>query len=206
MTTAVPPAVGHDAGPERPLRFTVFCGSSRGWDPAYDHAARTMGGLLAAAGVEIVYGGACIGLMGVMADTALTAGGRATGVIPEVLNLPGVVHPGLTRLEVVPDMATRKARLCELADAILVLPGGLGTLEELAEVWSWAQLGLHDKPIALLNTGDYFASLLGFLRCADEAGFLTRADRDLVRVDADPARLMTEVLSSLAPAEVTPTW
>ncbi|MFF3950567.1 TIGR00730 family Rossman fold protein [Streptomyces sp. NPDC001902] len=204
LTAPAPPTLDTPFDPGRPLRFTVFCGSATGRHPAFEHAARTMGGLLAAAGIEIVYGGARIGLMGALADTALASGGRVTGVLPEVLNHADIVHPGLTHLEIVADMPARKARLCQLADAFLVLPGGLGTLEELAEMWSWAQLGLHTKPIALLNTANYFSPLLTFVASAQQAGFLATRDRDLVVVDAEPARLTTEVLAQLTPAKAKP--
>ncbi|MGI5254104.1 TIGR00730 family Rossman fold protein [Actinacidiphila glaucinigra] len=201
ITASAPPALDTPFDPGRPLRFTVFCGSATGRHPAFEHAARTMGGLLAAAGIEIVYGGARIGLMGALADTALASGGHVTSVLPEVLNHADIVHPGLTHLEIVADMPARKARLCQLADAFLVLPGGLGTLEELAEMWSWAQLGLHTAPIALLNTASFFSPLLTFLTSAQQAGFLAIRDRDLVVVDGEPARLTTEVLAQLTPAE-----
>ncbi|MET9881289.1 TIGR00730 family Rossman fold protein [Actinacidiphila glaucinigra] len=202
LTTIAPAAVA--APPtDRPRRFAVFCGSSHGRHPLHGQVARNTGGLLAAAGIDIVYGGARIGLMGALADAALSSGGRVTGVIPEALNLAGVVHRGLTSLEVVADMHARKARVLQLADAILVLPGGLGTLEEVAEVWSWAQLGLHNVPIALLNTAGFYDHLMAFLRAAAHSGFLSDADLDRVMVDTDPARLMTDVLARLAAAEVS---
>ncbi|MEU6346523.1 TIGR00730 family Rossman fold protein [Streptomyces sp. NPDC046977] len=188
---------------QRPLRITVFCGSSPGQDPAFGRAARTTGALLAAAGVEIVYGGARIGLMGALAEAALAAGGQVTGVIPRSLNQPDVVHPALTRLEVVATMTTRKAVMRDLADAFLILPGGLGTLEELAEMWSGAQLALHHTPIAVANINGFFDPLLHFLTSAQRAGFLSATDRDLITVDTDPARLTTTVLHQLTTAELT---
>ncbi|MEU4098045.1 TIGR00730 family Rossman fold protein [Streptomyces sp. NPDC026673] len=150
------------------------------------------------------YGGARIGLMAALADTALASGGRVTGILPQVLNRVDIVHPGLTHLEVVADMPARKARVCQLADAFLVLPGGLGTPEELAEMWSWAQLNLRTRPIALLNAASFFSPLLDFLTSARQAGFLIARDRDQVLVDTDPTQLISEILAHLTPAEANP--
>ncbi|MFJ5220160.1 TIGR00730 family Rossman fold protein [Streptomyces sp. NPDC088354] len=188
-----------------PTRFAVFCGSSEGRYSLYTQVARATGALLAAAGIDIVYGGARIGLMGALADAALASGGRVTGIIPEHLNRPRIVHPALTGLEIVADMPARKARMLQLADAILVLPGGLGTLEEMAEVWSWTQLGLHSKPIAMLNTAAFYDHFLTFLRSAVHTGFVAAPDLDRLMVGTDPAQLTTDVLARLAVTEV-PAW
>ena len=144
--------------------------------------------------VGLIYGGAQIGLMGVVADAVLAGGGEVIGVIPDALTLDEVAHQGLTSLEVVPSMHHRKARMIELADAMVALPGGLGTLEELFEVLSWAQLRLHTKPCGLLNIHGYFDPLLHFLDNAVEQGFISSEHRDLAVVDEDPDRLLTTLL------------
>ncbi|MEU9662644.1 TIGR00730 family Rossman fold protein [Streptomyces chartreusis] len=177
----------------RRLRITVFCGAGPA-DPEYMRAAAATGRLLAEHNVHVVYGGGRLGLMGALADAALAAGGEVTGVIPHALHTVGITHPGLSRLHVVPDMATRKERLTDLADGIMALPGGLGTLDELAGVWATAAHGTHARPVGLLNTCGYYNPLLHFLHTAAAAGFLAhhpglRLD-DLVLADDDPIRLL----------------
>jgi uncharacterized protein (TIGR00730 family) len=166
-------------------RVAVYCGSANGSDPAFVAEARTLGAAIAAAGLGLVYGGANIGLMGAVADAALAGGAHAIGVLPEVLVGHEIAHDGLTQFELVPTMHDRKARMVELADAFLVLPGGYGTIEELFEVVTWAQLGLHAKPVILINTAGYWNGLLAFLDSAVEAGFVKPKNRELVRVAAN---------------------
>src|SRR5581483_9836985 len=140
--------------------LAVFCGSSSGNDPRHAEGARDFGRLLAEHGIAIVYGGGRVGLMGALADAALAAGGRVVGVIPEALVARELAHPGLSELRVVASMHERKATMAELADAFVALPGGIGTLEELFEVWTWGQLGLHRKACGLLDLHGYYTSLL----------------------------------------------
>jgi uncharacterized protein (TIGR00730 family) len=163
----------------------VFCGASSGRDPRYAAAAAGTGETLARRGIRLVFGGGRRGLMGAVADAALAAGGEVIGVIPRGLVDRELAHPGLTELRVVETLHERKAAMAELADAFIVLPGGLGTLEELAEVLSWAQLDLHTKPIGLLDVAGYFASLETFLDHAVEAGFVAERHRRLLLHDED---------------------
>jgi uncharacterized protein (TIGR00730 family) len=165
-------------------RVAVYCGSACGNDSAYLAEAVALGAGIAAAGLGLVYGGASVGLMGAVADAALEGGAEVIGVLPEVLNSSEIGHMRLTRLERVATMHERKARMVELADAFLVLPGGYGTLEELLEAVTWAQLGLHSKPCILINTAGYWDGLLQFLDTAVAAGFLKARNRDLMRVAA----------------------
>jgi uncharacterized protein (TIGR00730 family) len=150
----------------------VYCGSSDKMRQAYLEAARQMGAAIARRGLTVVYGAGCTGMMGAVADGALGAGGEVIGVIPELFATPQLMHTGLTRLEIVDSMHTRKARLAELADAFIALPGGFGTFEELFEMLTWAQIGLHRKPVGLLNTLDYFVPLLNMVEHAHNEGFL----------------------------------
>jgi uncharacterized protein (TIGR00730 family) len=169
------------------MRVAVFCGSSMGREPGYADAAADFGRRLAEAGVGIVYGGASVGLMGVLADAALAAGGEVIGVIPGGLFAAEVPHQGLTRLQVVGSMHERKAAMASLADAFAALPGGLGTLDELFEILTWRQLGLHAKPVALVDQAGFWDPLAALLDGLSAAGFIPAAARGaLVRVaDAD---------------------
>src|SRR6185503_14872599 len=144
-------------------RLCVFCGSSPGHDPAYGAAAAQLGRVLAERGIGLVYGGGRVGLMGILADAALAAGGEVIGVIPQALLDREIGHRGLTQLRVVDSMHSRKALMGDLADGFIALPGGIGTLEELFEVWTWAQLGLHRKPCGLLDANGFYAPLVDFL-------------------------------------------
>jgi hypothetical protein len=166
-------------------RIAVYCASANGANPAFLAEARALGTAIAAHGLSMVYGGANVGLMGAVADAALSAGAEVIGVLPAVLEGREIAHTGLTALELVPTMHERKARMAELADAFLVLPGGYGTLEELLEAVTWAQLGLHAKPVILINTAEYWDGLLGFLDTAVGAGFLKQRNRELLRVAAN---------------------
>jgi uncharacterized protein (TIGR00730 family) len=158
----------------------VYCGSSMGRDPAYREAAAAVGTLMAANGVRLVYGGGAVGLMGVVADAVMAGGGEVFGVIPKGLFSNEVGHQGITELVEVDSMHQRKQRMAEEADAFLALPGGLGTLEELAEITTWAQLGIHAKPVGVLDLGGFWQPLLDFLDGAVESGFLRPANRELV--------------------------
>lgn len=168
----------------------VFCGSSSGADPRFARRTREFGTFLAHAGIRVVYGGGHVGLMGTLADAALAAGGEVIGVIPRKLVERELAHASLTALHVVATMHERKALMASLADGFVALPGGLGTLEEFFEVWTWAQLGYHDKPLGLLDVDGYFAPLLAFLTHAVEQRFVAAAELDRVSHDANPEALL----------------
>lgn len=168
-------------------RVAVYCGSANGNDPAFLAEAQALGTAIAAAGLGLVYGGASVGLMGAVADAALSGGAEVIGILPDVLADKEIAHTGLTRLELVSTMHQRKARMTHLANAFLILPGGYGTLEELLEVVTWAQLRLHAKPVILINTVCYWDGLLMFLDTAVAAGFLKAKNRELLLVAASAA-------------------
>ena len=178
----------------------VFCGSSPGAQSAYADAARDMGRTLAARGIRLVYGGGHVGLMGVLADAALAAGGDVVGVITEGLQLREVGHKGLPDLRVVPSMHERKAVMAALSEAFVALPGGAGTLDELFEAWTWTQLGIHRKPVGFLNTAGYYDPLLTFLDRAVAERFIRSDDRASVVVDTDPERLLDRLATATLPA------
>jgi hypothetical protein len=188
MNLPIKPKVGKDTlsarGRKAARRVAVYCGSADGSDPAYLAEARALGAAIAAAGLGLVYGGANVGLMGAVADAALAGGAEVIGVLPAVLAGREIAHEGLTALEMAPTMHQRKARMAELADAFLVLPGGYGTLDELMEAVTWAQLGLHAKPVILINTAGYWDGLLAFLDSTVAAGFVKPKNRELLRVAA----------------------
>ena len=163
-------------------RVAVFCGSAFGNDPAFRAEATALGEAIARAGLVLVYGGACRGLMGAVADAALANAGEVVGVLPDALKGREIAHAGLTSLELVPTMHERKARMHELSDAFIVLPGGYGTLEELLEAITWAQIGLHAKPCILVNTAGYWNGLLAFLNTAVASGFIERRNMGLFRI------------------------
>lgn len=171
-------------------RICVYCGSSPGHDPAYRRAAREMGEALLDRDLGLVFGGGSVGLMGTVADTVMDGGGEAIGVIPESLEAKEVAHGGLTDLEVVASMHERKQRMVELSDGFVALPGGLGTLEEIFEVLTWAQLGIHEKPCGLLNVAGFYDGLDLHLDGATEAGFVSPTHRELARVETDPDALL----------------
>jgi uncharacterized protein (TIGR00730 family) len=181
---------------ESPRRVAVYCGSADGNDPAFLLEAAALGQAIAAAGMGLVYGGASIGLMGAVADAALVGGAEVIGVLPDVLAEKEIAHARLSRLELVSTMHQRKARMDELADAFLILPGGYGTLEELLEAVTWAQLALHAKHCILINTIGYWNGLLTFLDTAVAAGFLKSKNRNLLLV-ADTARNAVALAKSL---------
>lgn len=158
----------------------IFCGSSSGSDPAYADAARRTGRILAERGVGIVYGGGRVGLMGAVADGALGAGGHVIGIIPRALVDRELGHTGLSDLEIVETMHERKARMAEIADAFVALPGGAGTLEEIFEQWTWAQLGIHEKPCGFLNVNGYFDALRAMTDTMANEGFMRRDHADML--------------------------
>lgn len=172
--------------------MAVYCGSSNGANPAFLAEAHALGAAIASRGLGMVYGGANVGLMGAVADAALAGGAEVIGVLPAVLEGREIAHTGLTKLELVPTMHERKARMAALADAFLVLPGGYGTLEEMLEAVTWTQLGLHANPGILVNTAGYWDGLLAFLDTTVAAGFLKQRNRRLLRVasNADEALAM----------------
>jgi uncharacterized protein (TIGR00730 family) len=171
-------------------RICVFCGSNSGARPAYSQAAQTVGRLLCQRGIELVYGGGHVGLMGIVADACLNEGGRVIGVIPQALADIEVAHPGLTELRIVRSMHERKSVMAELSDAFLALPGGYGTLEEFFEVLTWSQLGIQRKACAILNVDGYYDPLLEMADKALSEGFLRDVHRDLLLADVDPERLL----------------
>ena len=170
---------------EQEYRVVVYCASADGNDPAYREEAGRLGQALAREGMGLIYGGATVGLMGAVADGALSEGGSVVGFLPRVLVSREVAHKGLTRLEYNETMHERKAAMLELADAVIALPGGFGTLDELMEVLTWAQLGIHSKPCVLVNTLGYYDGLLGFLETAVAAGFLKLENYKRLQVTGD---------------------
>ena len=172
------------------MRICVYAGSNPGADPAYAEATADLGRLLAERGIGVVYGGAHKGLMGILADTALAAGGEVTGVIPQQLFDREIAHTGLTEQHVVGSMHERKAKMAELADAFIALPGGAGTLEELIEVFTWSMLGLHDKPLGVLNVNGYYDGLAALLDNAVAQRFLRPEHRAALHAEATPEALL----------------
>ena len=186
-------------------RIAVYCGANAGHLPAFADAARALGSALARAGIGIVYGGASRGLMGVLADAALAEGGEVIGVLPRALSHREIAHHGLAALHLVDTMHERKAKITELADAFVAMPGGIGTMDELFEAWTWAQIGIHAKPIALLDVNGFYQPLLVFLSSAVDAGFLKRERLDSLLVTADVDTLVPMLQLALeAPDAHTP--
>jgi uncharacterized protein (TIGR00730 family) len=171
-------------------RVCVYAGSNPGSDPAYAEAARALARLLAERGIGLVYGGGNVGLMGVLADTALDAGGEVIGVMPQALVDREIGHRGLTELRIVGSMHDRKALMADLSDAFVAVPGGIGTLEELIEVYTWSQLGIHSKACGVLNVRGYYDALAAFLDHAVEEGFLRPQHRAVLSVASDPGELL----------------
>lgn len=178
----------------------VYCGSRHGARPAYTAAAQALGRAIGQRGWQLVYGGGKVGLMGEVADATLAAGGRVVGVIPESLEKAEVGHRGLHELHVVRTMHMRKQMMAERAQAFIALPGGIGTLEELYEVWTWRQLGYHDQPIGLLNVDGYYDALLQFMQHSEREGFVSTPTRAMLQVHADPEALLLEVARGAAQA------
>jgi uncharacterized protein (TIGR00730 family) len=186
-------------------RICVFCGASPGARPEYAEATRELARLVIAEGIGVVYGGGGVGLMGALADEGIASGGELTGVIPRALVDREIAHRDVMDMRVVGSMHERKALMAELSDAFVALPGGIGTLEELFEVYTWAQLGLHSKPCALLNVAGYYDGIADFLALAVSERFLREETRDLLLVDTDPAALIDR-LRSFEPPAVVPKW
>ena len=178
----------------------VYCGSSNGARPIYAAAAKAFGRALVEADLALIYGGGSVGLMGTIADEVLAHGGRAIGVIPELLMNKEVGHKGLTELHVVPDMHQRKKKMADLSDAFVSMPGGVGTFEELFEVYTWAQLRYHEKPVALLNIDNYYDPLLAMLRHTVEEGFMRAPFLDMLQVASDPVKLIGALKAYTPPA------
>ena len=171
-------------------RVCVFCGSKAGVDPAFREAGRELGRCLAAKGQELVFGGGSVGLMGIVADAVLDAGGHVIGVIPEVLATVELLHPRVSDMRRVDSMHTRKATMASLSDAFIAMPGGYGTMEELFEIITWSQLGLHQKPIGLLNTRGFYDPLVELVDHMIASGFIKPPHRDLFLIETEPAGLL----------------
>lgn len=184
----------------------VYCGSSDSVHNEYLELAFQMGSTIARRGLILVYGGGKTGLMGRVADGALAAGGQVIGVISASMNTQNLAHPGLTRLEVTATMHQRKARMVELSDGYIALPGGYGTLDELFEVLTWAQIGEHDKPIGLLNIRQYYSSLLDFIDLAEKEGFIYSEHRQSLLCATDPDQLLDAMLTHVFPAGAVKRW
>jgi uncharacterized protein (TIGR00730 family) len=184
----------------------VYCGSADGISPNFVSAARSTGSTLARAGLTVVFGGGRTGLMGALADAALEAGGRVIGVITESMNTPALAHPGLTRLEVTATIHQRKARMYELADGYIALPGGFGTLDELFETLTWGQIGEHAKPVGLLNVNGYYDPLLAMLDRAVDEKFLFPEHRQALLCASEPARLLDAMQNHRHPHEAVKRW
>jgi uncharacterized protein (TIGR00730 family) len=183
-------------------RVCVFCGSSFGARPAYAEAARALGRLLVDRELDLVYGGGNVGLMGVIADEVLAAGGRAIGVIPDSMVTREVAHTGLTELHVVPSMHARKALMAELSDGFIAMPGGIGTLDELFEIWTWSQIGIHAKPLGFLDVEGYYTHLQVFLDHVAAEGFMRARHRAMVALEADPTALLSAMGGFEAPETI----
>jgi len=182
------------------MRLCVFCGSSAGSRPDYFAAAEALGRTIAAAGGTLVYGGAKVGLMGALADAALAAGGEVVGVMPRALVEKEIAHQGLTELHVVGSMHERKAMMADRSDGFVAMPGGVGMLEELFEVWTWAQLGYHLKPVGLLDVAGFYGKLAAFLDHQVAEGFVRDAHREMLIVETTPERLLARFAAYEPPA------
>ena len=180
-------------------RLCVFCGTNAGSRPAYGKAARELGELLAAEGIELVYGGASVGIMGELADAVQEHGGHVTGIIPQQLIQKEEAHRGIPDLIVVASMHQRKSQMADLSDGFMALPGGIGTLEGVFEILTWGQLGIHSKPSGILNVAGYFDRLTEFLDQAVAEGFLRQEHRDSIMVDVDPRALLDRMRAYTAP-------
>jgi len=186
-------------------RLCVFCGSKSGDNPVYADVTRQLGMAIVARGLGLVYGAGHVGLMGVLADAVLQAGGSVIGVIPRALVDKELAHGGLTEMHVVDSMHERKAVMADLADGFMALPGAYGTADELFEILTWAQLGLHAKPIGLLNVTGFFDPLLAWINTTVREGFLRERHRTLLMQSSDPVELLDRLIAA-QPAPVTPKW
>ena len=176
--------------------IAVYCGANPGSSPIYADAARALAGALVERNVALVFGGGHVGLMGIIADEVLRLGGEVSGVIPQQLVDRELAHPGLTRLFVVKDMHERKAMMAQLSDGFIAMPGGMGTLEELFEMLTWAQLGIHAKPIGVLNVGGFYDQLVGFLGHAHKEAFIKPEHAHLMMVEANPQALVKRLMDA----------
>ena len=184
----------------------IFCGSSDSVHADYLTAARSMGLTLAERRIRLIYGGGKTGLMGAVANGALEAGGEVVGVIIPSMNTSSLAYDGLTRMDVPPDMHARKARMHELADGYIALPGGFGTFDELFETVTWAQTGAHEKPMGLLNVRNYYAPLLAAIDHAVQEGFIFQEHRDVLFIDPDPNTLIDKMAEYIHPHEAVKRW
>ncbi len=181
------------------MKIAVFCGSSAGINPDYMKATKALGSYFAKNGIDLVYGGGNVGLMGAMADSVLAGGGQVFGVIPEYLKEKEIAHPNLTELRVVADMHERKAAMAEMAHAFVALPGGAGTLEEIFEAWTWAQLGYHQKPCAFYNVNGFYNKLIEMIDDMAASGFLKPEFSDMLIHTDTPQGLLSAFNSYVAP-------
>jgi uncharacterized protein (TIGR00730 family) len=189
---------------EKLTSICVYCGSSRGRVDDYTVAAHAFAQAIVERGIGLVYGGGGVGVMGILADEVLRLGGKAVGVIPESLVRKELAHANLTELHVTPSMHARKTLMAELADGFVALPGGIGTFEEIFEVWTWAQLGFHRKPCGLLNVAGYYDGLISFLDHATHEAFVREDQRQMLVVESDPAALLDRFARYTPPA--LPKW
>mgnify|MGYP000651644877 CR=1 FL=1 len=180
-------------------KICVYCGSNPGNRPDYIDAARRLAGVLVEKGIDLVYGGAGVGIMGAIASTVMEKGGHVTGIMPEGLVEKEIAHPSLSEMHVVGTMHERKALMADLADGFIAMPGGLGTSEELFEVWTWAQLGMHEKPCGLFNVCGYYNPLVSFLDHATAEGFISPTHRGMLIVESDPGKLLEQFKIYQAP-------
>ena len=187
-------------------RLAVYCGASPGAHPSFSEAARTTGAEMARRGIDLVYGGGKLGLMGVVAEAVLAGGGKVYGVIPQALTDLEVAHRGLTELHVVNSMHERKAKMTELCDAFVALPGGIGTFDELFEAWTWNALGYHAKPFVLLNVGGFWDGLLAFLDTVTSSGFMSPARRSQLLVADDVGSAIDMLDAAIEAAEKKMVW
>lgn len=185
-------------------RIAVYCGSSLGTDPSFALQASLLGKTLAQQQIELVYGGAQVGLMGVLADAALHNGGKVIGVLPTFLGSREIAHPNLSQLIMVDDMHQRKTKMAELADGFIAMPGGFGTLEELFEMLTWGQLGLHQKPVAILNVNGYYDDFLSFIQNMVDKGLLKKSNQEMLLVSNNVAQLLA-LMNTYAPPSI-PKW
>ncbi|MEP7074453.1 MAG: TIGR00730 family Rossman fold protein [Acidobacteriota bacterium] len=181
-------------------RICVFCGSSSGTDPVYSRTAAAVGEFLAENGIELVYGGGRVGLMGTVADSVLANGGRVIGVIPEALDKKEIAHKGLTELHVVTSMHQRKALMAELSDGFVAMPGGFGTFEEICEIVTWAQLGIHQKPCGLLNVNGFYDPLIELFDRSTGSGFIRPEHRQIILVGTEIDGLFESMKNFKPPA------
>ncbi len=182
--------MGYDRFNLKPMRICVFCGSHAGKNEIYVNAAREMGRTLATRNIGLVYGGGRVGMMGALADSALLAGGAVTGVMPQSLVDREIQHTGLTELHTVASMHDRKTKMADLSDGFIALPGGAGTLEEIFEQWTWAQLGIHQKPCGFLNTNGYFDPLRKMIERMASEGFMAQQYASMLVFETDPAAIL----------------